>query len=866
MNNTAYEGSSSALPKQKVPDSQRTEAWKHASVDYYINFRYTNGSNLRSERNRKIINYNLANGIVDQNDVQKLCDPLNTSASTFSDQFMHHDMISPIIHELLGEESTKPDNTLVFSEAPTDLNRKQEAQKKKILGLLQQQLMAEIDPSTIDPNNPPPTPEQVLKAEKYNPSDIIESKANRILKVLKKRLNTKWWLTQGFKDALIAGEEIYWTGILNGEPAMRKCNPLNMTVILDDSDVFVDDAIAVVEQRLLTIPSILDEYGDELTKADLDKLDMYSRGTFGTFNMAGGFEPTFTIREGQSILKGVTPSTTYEGNNVNNYALRVTRVEWMSMKQVGTLEYVDVETGETVSKLVDESFKSMFKDFKTMYPDAEVEWFWINEAWEGVKIANDIYIGIRAKPNQRRRMDNPYACKLGYTGFIYEATNARSVSLVDRLKSYQYLRDIIAYKVQLVFASDIGKVMLMDLAQIPRSEGIDVEKWMYYLKEMKIAFINSFEEGKKGMAQGKMASHGFNQFQVLDLSLAQSVQQYINYLQFIDQQIYNVSGVNQQRLGKIHQDEAVSNVQTAQTQSETVTQYLFDAHQEVKRRLYTSLIEVAKLAWRKGMVTQYVNDDLGLEILNLEEYEFENSEFSVFVSNLSKDKEVKTKLDQLAQVAMEQQKADLSTIIDTILNDSPKDIVAILRKAESDFYQRQQDLQKAEQENQVRLAKEQQAHEKEIQNFTAEQAQLDRDLEQYKTDQNNQTKIQVQELANYFQATEVDADNNGIPDPMEIANQALAQQELSSKSYLEQQKITVDKDKHNKDNELKSRELQAKIDIENKKIKAIEVQNRSQEKIAKEANKLKEKEMKNKIMVEKLKIKAKPKPTIKKKK
>lgn len=845
-------GSSSSLPKQKVTQKERTEAWKRASVDYYINFRYTNGSNLRSDRNKKIINYDLMNGIVNMSDLLKICDPLGTGSASFSDQFMHHDMISPIIHELLGEEAIKPDNALVFSEAPEDINRKQEQLKGKIIELLKQQLMGEIDPSTIDPNNPPPTPEQLIKAERQSPSDIIESKANKILKVLKKRINTKLLLNQGFKDALVAGEEIYWAGISNGEPDARRCNPLNMTIILDDSNVFIDDAIAVVEERLLTIPSILDEYGDDLTKADIDKLDTYSRGTFGTFNNAGGFEPMFEVAQGTNVLKGVTPNSSYEGNNVNNYALRVSRVEWISMKQVGTLEYTDSETGEFISKLVDESFKSVFEDFKEINPDAVVDWFWINEAWEGVKIAHDIYIGIRAKPNQRRRMDNPYYCRLGYTGLIYEATNSRSVSLVDRLKSYQYLRDIIAYKLQLVFASDMGKVLLMDLAQIPRTEGIDVEKWIYYLKEMKIAFINSFEEGKKGASQGKLASNHFNQFTALDLSLSQSVQQYMNYLSFIDQQIYNVSGVNPQRMGKIHQDEAVSNVEQARASSETITHYLFDAHQEVKRRLYESLIEVAKVAWRKGLVTQYVNDDLGLEILQLEEFEFENSEFSVFVSNLAKDKEIRNKLDQLAQVAMEQQKADLSTIIDTIVNDSPKDIINILKAKEKEFYERQQ--AQADQANQIEQQKIE--AQKVMHQEVLDQQQADRDLKQYEIDSNNATKIQVAEINVYSRQENLDQDADGIPDPVELGKLSLQERDLASKAFMEQSKLTHDRDKHNKELSIKDKELKMKQDLENKKIEAIRVQNQSQEKIAKEANALKKEEMKNKLAVEKLKIQA----------
>lgn len=845
-----------SLPIQKVTNKERTEEWKKASVDYYINFRYTNGSGLRADRNKKLINYDLMNGIVNIDDLMKICDPLNTGTSSFSDTFMHHDKISPIIHELLGEEATKPDTTLVYSESPEDLNRKQTNLKNKIIAILQQQLMAEIDPSTIDPNNPPPTPEEVIKAESYSPSDMIEKKANKILKVLKKRLNTKIQLNLGFKDALIAGEEIYWVGILNGEPTSRRCNPLNMTIILDDSDVFVDDAIAVVEERLLTIPSIIDEYGDELSKADLDKLDTYSRGSFGTFSAAGGFDPIFQATSEGTALKGVTPTGVNHNNNNMNYAIRVCRVEWMSMKMVGTLEYTDEETGERVNKLVDETFKPLWSDFKNFNPDAEIEWFWINEAWEGIRIAQDIYIGIRAKPNQRRRMDNPYYCQLGYTGFIYEATNSKSVSLIDRLKSYQYLYDIISYKLQLVFASDIGRVMLMDLAQIPRSEGIDVEKWVYYLKEMKIAFINSFEEGRKGTAQGKLASHSFNQFQAIDLSLAQSVQQYINYLSFIDQQIYSISGVNPQRLGKIQQDEAVSNVEQARVQSETITQYLFEAHQEVKRRFYTALIETAKIAWKKGMVTQYVNDDLGLEILNLEEFEFENSEFAVFVSNLMKDKEIKQKLDQLAQIAMQQQKADLSTIIDTVINDSPKDIINVLKKAERDFYARQQEAQKSEQQSKAEMAKMQQEHEQALQAFQTEQKQLDRDLQQYIADSNNETKIQVAEINVYARQENLDVNQNLIPDPLEIGRLSMEERNLASKQFSEQQKLSHEKYKTDKQMSLKEKEINAKMEIENKKLEQIKIQNANQEKLSKDKHKADKEMMDKKLKLEEMKIKA----------
>lgn len=852
--------------------SKKDETWRKNKLDFYVNFRYTNGSNSRSDRNVKIINYDLYNGKLTESDVESLCDPLGIQGSNWKKRFMHYDKISKPIDLLLGDESSRPDNQLVISESPTDLTRKNSALKEKIVKLLQQQLMAEIDPSTVDPNNPPPTPEEVLKAERYNPSDMIESKANRLLKILKKKLNTKFLFTQGFKDVLIVAEEIYWTGILNNEPYFRKCNPLNTTIILDDDHMFVDNALAVVEERMLTISSIIDEFGDQLTKKDLEELNKVSRGNLGGM---GSLQPIFTSNTPGKI-DGTSPQGGFNANNAMNYSLRVVNVEFMSQKEIGFLSYTNTDTGEVVESLiVDESFN--IKLFKEVYPDAKIEWDWINEAWAGTKIGTSIYLDIKPKLNQRRRMDNPYFCKLGYDGFIYNATNSKSVSLIDRLKPYQYLYNIIQYRLMCLFESDMGKVLLMDMAQIPKSEGIDTEKWLYYLKEMKIAFINSFEEGRRGAGTGKLAGQHFNQFTSIDLGLTNSVQQYINYLEYLNQQIFFVSGVNPQRMGMTTASEAVTNAQSNMQQSAMMTEALFDTHQEVKRRVYTSLIEVAKIAYRKGKVSQWVNDDLGIELLNLEEFEFENSEFNVFVSNLSKDKQIQTKLEQLAQEAMRQGKADISTMLDAILNDSPKDVMNIFRKAEADFYERQQKSEEAKTEHEKQIQQGNIEHEQTLESFAAEQKQLDRDLEKYKVDTESTTKLEIAEM----QAYAMDEGSNA-PEINNVAADALAQRELDAKIFTEQQKIAHDKGKHQKDSEhklkeleLKKQELKAKQEIENKKIKAIEVQNKSQEAMqlkqiandkASDDRKAKlDKEMMNKkIELEKFKIKNKP--TIKKKK
>lgn len=842
---------SSSLPSQKLPKSKKTKEWGKSCIEYYSNYRYNNGTTIRSDRYRKLINYDLYNGKVNQADVETICNPLGVSNSTWSSRFQHYDIISESMRLLIGEEHKRPDNSIVISEAPDDISRKTKGLHQQLITILEQDLMSEIDPSTIDPNNPPPRPEDVLKYERYTPSDIIESKANKVLKVLKKRLNTKLLFNQGWKDALIAGEEIYWIGISNGEPNMRRVNPVNITAILDDDHTFIDDAVAVVEERMLTVSSILDEFGELLSPTEVSKLEEMTRGIQGSLNTSGGADPVITIINDQKTQVGVTPTNSFANNNTNNYSISVCRVEWISMQKIGHLTYTDTETGEYIEDLeVDEGLNINL--FKLQYPDAEVEWFWINQAWEGVKIGTDMYVGIQAKPNQRRRMDNPYHCQLGYTGFIYEATNSQSVSLVDRLKPYQYLYDVIAYRLELAFASDQGKIFVMDLAQIPESQGIDRERWLYYMKEMKIAFINSFEEGKKGSSTGQLSK--FNQFTSVDMSLSNSIQQYINFLDYLKQQVYFVSGVTPQRLGAINKTEAVGNVERAVTQSSLITEYLFEAHNEVKRRTYTALIEIAKIAYKDGLTAQYVLDDMGLEMLKLDQFEFENSEFSVFVSNLSKDTMLKDKLDQLVQIELQQGRIGLSPIIESLINDSPRDIINILRKAEEDNFKNQQAAEESKNNAQMQgLEIEKQMHAEDL-----DDKQKERDLKQYISDSSNETKLRVAEMTTLIGQKDLDQNDNGILDASEIAANAIKERDIESKSFTANLKLRSDNEKHSKEIELKKQELSTKKEIEDKKLEVVKVQNKNQIELANKKAKLDKELAEKKLAIEKIKARKKP--------
>jgi len=839
-----------SLPRQKLSIKLKTKDWGKDTINFYDRLSFSSTAANRTSNYNKKINYDLVNGKFNKADLEYVCNPLGLDDNEFPATLQHMDVISPAFNLLIGEETKRPDNCIVFSESTSDINRKQKALKDKIIAALQEKLVGEIDPSTIDPNNPPPTPEEILKYEKHTISDVIEAQANKIFKYLKKYLNTKEIFKRGWKDALTVGEEIYWTGVSNNDVVLRRCNPLNITVILDGDSEYIDDALAVIEVRMLAPSTIIDEFGKDLKPSQINELEEMTKRSGASLGNSINQSPTFTIDRQANVIDTNVTSTggfEYTSGSSQSELIRVVRVEWKSFKKLYHVEYID-EDGIPQETIADESFDT--SSFKVAFPDAEIEEFWINEAWEGIKIGDDIFINIQAKENQRRRLDNPYHCKLGYTGLIYNSTNSQSVSLIDRLKPYQYLYNIINYRLELAFASDQGKVMLMDLAQIPRSEGIDLNKWMYYLKAMKIAFINSFEEGRKGSATGKFSQ--FNQFQSIDLSLANQIQQYIQTLEYIKQQIAFISGVSPQRLGAISSNELVGNVERSVNQSALITEYLFDAHDEVKKRVYTAMIECGKIAFRNGKKAQYVLDDMTLEILDIPELELENSEFGIFMSNSSKDNMIVESLKQLSQVALQSDKADLSMIIDSMINDNPRNIVRNLQRGEAAKYERDAKAQ----EQQLAVQQEQIQAQQEAQAQAIDMKMRELELKQYEIDSNNETKLQVAQINVYSRQENLDQDGDGIPDPVEIAKLALEERALSSKMFDEQQKIVNDRDKHNKDISIKEKELKMKQDIENKKIEAIRVQNQSQEKIAAEANKLKREEMKNKLEIEKKKLAA----------
>ncbi len=795
------------FPRQKLSRREKNEEWAKACVDSGLGIVGLYDNTRRSPKWRKLRNYALYNGILDKTDLEYVCNPLGLDNLELPANLQYYDIVSPIFNLLFGEEAKRPFNFIIRAINEDVISDKEKKQKELIIQMLEQMLMAHIDPESVDPENPPPTPEELQKYISYEYQDMRESIATKIVQYFRRYLNLDMLFLKGWEDSLIAGEEIYCVDIVADEPSVRRVNPTEIYCTLNPNSDNIDDSDIIVEETWMSIGQVIDTFYDSLSKSDIDLLEEWN-GNKNALNkqLLGYTEPyKLFIQREEDVLSGKAAQANFdEANNV-----RVCKVVWKSRRKVGKLTFLD-ENGEQQELLVDELYKHDKED-----PDSSIEWLWINEYWEGTKIGTDIYVNMRPRPVQFRRMDNISICKSGYVGTIYNANNSQSISLMDRLIPWIYLYVVIWYRTELLLAANQGKIAKVDLAMIP--EGWEIDKWLYYATSMKFAFVDSFKEGKKGAATGKLAGNMSGQSGELNLETGNQIQGYISLLEFVEQKLYNVSGVTPQRMGAVSSSELVGNVERAVVQSAHITEKWFTIHNDVKKRVVETLVETAKYIISEGKTKkfQYITDDLATVFFSVDGELFNDAEYGVFLTNSSKDHQAIETLKQLSHAAMQNDQIALSDIISIFNSESLADIKNKLIQAEQ---RRQQEMQAQQQQQQQAQAQMQQDM------IAFEREKMDRD--DWNKEADRQTKIQVAEIAAFNRQSELDTDGNGIPDPVELAKLSLEerrfafeQQQSMNQDMIDRDRANLEREKIKTQKEIKEKEIEAKKQIAKNKPK-----------------------------------------------
>lgn len=797
------------FPLQRLPMSKKTQDWKEACVDYIAG--HSQGSsrdgNNRSRKEEMQTYYDLYNSIYIEKDLKYVTNPFKQQDG-FPAMAQDYNIIKPKIDLLLGEETKRPFNFRVVHTSDIATSEIQDKAKQMIVDYIQATIMSKLGPEEQAryqealQSGEIMTPEQIQKYISKDYKDIAEITAYHSLNYLKNKLNITHEFFKGWKDALIGGEEIYYVGIVNGEPCLQRINPIYFDYDSDTSDLeFIHEAQWCCYEMIMSLTEVYDRLYDKMSEKQLNELlDMMDDRS------KGGVTPEVrkTSLDYPHIkthsINGFSSNPFEEADNIH-----VWHCCWKSLKKIGFVNIINPETGMPEEYQVDETYKETGNEL-------DVEWKWIIEVWEGYRIGQDLYVGIQPVEYQHISADNPNAQRLPYTGVIYNNTNSRPRSLVSMMKPLQYMYIVLWYRLELAMARDKGKVVTMDITQIPKSMNIDVAKWMHYLSALGVNFVNPYEEGWDipGREGGKPSQ--FNQISALDLTMANTIDQYINLMDKIESMLSEISGVSKQREGSISSNELVGNVERSVVQSAHITEPWFWVHNQVKKECLTMLLDTAKHAWKDNKTSiQYVLDDATRAFLTLSD-DFFYEDMDIFVEDTTKNQQQIEALKNLMQPAM-QNGASLLDIAEIITMDNVTMIRSKLEEIEQKRMEQQQAMEQAQAEREQQMAQ--------IQNEIKEEElmlkEAEMDLKKYEIDSNNATKITVAQLNAYRGAENMDQDMNGIPDPIEIGKQAIEQQKVNSDIASKQFEFNN-----------KKREMEMKREIENKKIE-LEKQKMKQE-------------------------------------
>lgn len=665
-----------------------------------------------------------------------------------------------------------------------------------------QQLQEQLQSGEIMP------PEQIAKYMDKEYKDIVENTAYHSLTYLREKLDLDNEFIKGWKDGLISGREIYYVGVLNAEPYAERVNPICFSYDKSPDLEFIEDGSWCCRKMRMPITEVYDRYYDKLEEKDLDKLEEMIGSTPG--RNLGDRSPV-----DMGIQLRIYDNPIFEGSGKS--LVNVWHCCWKSFKKIFYVTTTD-EAGQPQINIVDETYQPVGNEV-SVEPD------WIIEVWEGYRAGSDLYFGIQPIEYQHVSIDNPNSQKLPYCGAIYSNTNSKPRSLVSILKPLQYMYIVLWYRLELAIARDKGKVVNMDITQIPKSMNISPAKWMHYLSSVGVNFINPYEEGWNipGREGGKPAQ--FNQITALDLTMSNVIAEYIQLMDKIEELAGTISGITAQREGAVSSSEMVGNVERSVVQSSHITEPLFWVHNQCKRRVLNMLLNTAKGAWEETgkKKLQYIFDNGERAFLDITP-KFYYEDMDVFVSDTSKDLENIQKLQQLIQPAM-QNGASLLEAAEVLTNDNFNIIKQKLKDMQTRQEQMQQQQQEAEAQQQQQL--QQMQNEAKQQELMLQEAQMD--LQRYQIDQDNQTKIAVAQINAYRGTEELDQDQNGIPDPIEIGKQAIEQQKINQEAYnkryeakqkreIEEQKIQLEKDKMKHETELQKAKDDAAYERE--KLKA----------------------------------------------
>ncbi len=367
--------------------------------------------------------YDYYNGHIDIDDYRLITEPFGKKLEGDWADVVNYPIIKPKVDLLWGEFAKRPKSFDVYVTNDDVTNRALDEKNKLVLQNLEQLFVNELNAQGVDtgmPSEEIPKPEAVQEEFASSYRDKRAILGQHSLEYIHQycKLQEKFHLE--FFHWLVSGEVYSYKTIENNEPYYEVVNVLDLDYDKDPDNQFIEDAEWCVRRKYMNPSTIVEFFYDDLGKNEQEIKD-----TINKIETLGSNTTVFSA-SAPNLYDRTGPQ------NVYNRLVEVKHVVWKSKKKVGICTFMD-EFGVEQSIEVDETFKPL-KEL-----GQEVEWFWVNEIWEGYLIGTDMYFRIRPIPVQRTSLDNLAKCKLPYNGRVLSAINSRNISLVILGVPYQVL-------------------------------------------------------------------------------------------------------------------------------------------------------------------------------------------------------------------------------------------------------------------------------------------------------------------------------------------------------------------------------------------------------------------------------------------
>lgn len=763
----------SAKKKQAVDNGIPT--WYHKNAEFLA--KYANEyTHLNSEIDKLI---RISQGDMIAADYSYVTNPFNTKNPDYQKypaKLQNYGIIAPVIDRHLGERRDMPDTTQVKALNYAVTNEFKEQKQKFFQAKLQEQFLAELE--SVQQGQPvqQPTDFKTLDAE-FN-----SSWATR--KAMKGQRMYEW--IKGQKDLTEKEQELYFYWIATGRIATYKGNdndditykvmhPGSVTPIMFGESKLYEDATGVRATHLMSVASIIDEFGANLKEKDLDILHKHHNDPMG---------------ENRIVYKDQFLETNRSFYKQSSSLLEVEHFTWKSLDEKIILTYID-EFGFTQKREVDEDYV-----FEPALGDVKIERKWMNtwhEVWRipgtyqvsGTAI-NPMYLRWGKGKPQRNELNNNSICKLPYNGTFRGVDYGVIRSVTKTGLPFEKLYNIFLYRFELTLAKNKDKLLLFPIGLIPRMKGWNTDKFMYNIHAFSMAFFNEKEEKALAALQA---------IKEIDMSLSQYMADLWKFMQAIKEEWRDAAGFSPQRYGQIGSEAGKATTAEAIYRSAVSSKEMIGQFDYFKGKEIAGLIDHAKIAYANGVQAAYSNSRGDLIEFDISQQDIQELEYGVFVTNSAIEYEKLQEHKSLLPYFI-QNKAPMSVVSQVIEEPNSHRVTALYEQGEA--LVRQYEMQMAEKQN--------------------EGLKYQADMDKQIADAGNATRVRVAEIAadarvegnlimsDSFNAPLGDADKDGVSESDEIversfkrrlgiASQAEKERADKAKESLQRENLALNREK-----------------------------------------------------------------------